>query len=134
MSFTRTMTSWQRERTVTTWIYYLIVFWNGLEGSCIAISIIFYLRDDLKLQNPKVWAGGVMAVHAFSQAFLGIPISRYVDKNNNPRKVLMAVITLGIVGNLVYTIKSQLFCIIIGRVLCGIMATTNGFISGMVTL
>ena len=121
----------ERERRMTTWIYYIVVFMVGMECSCIAVSIMYYLKDDLQLSHPKTTAGIIMSLHTASTSVFGLVFSRYVDRTNNMRLVLMSITIIGCIGNILYTFKWHLVFVALGRVMCGVMATANTYIAGI---
>ena len=120
----------KKKRTLTKYIYYTVQLFNGLENSGIAISIIYYLQNDVKVSNAKVYASFIMAIFGGISSIASVLFGRYTDKTRNVKYSLLSIIFIAIIGNILYTFHSNICWVIIGRMLVGFIGAADTIISG----
>lgn len=122
-----------RERKRTTIVFYFLFFLYGMERSCVLVSLLFYLQDDLKMSvsEAKTYYSWTLAVYAANAAVIGIFTGRYTDRTRNVKKTLLMLFFISIVGNIIYTMEFSIWCIILGRLLCGCVGSANANVSGV---
>lgn len=119
----------KKKRKMTTIIYYIISFMSGIDISCVAISLIFYLKNDVHVTSAKNISGYIMGMFAASTSLIGIFAGRVADRTREVKKTVLFMLFTSATGNLIYTFGNIWF-ILLGRALCGCIGATNGILSG----
>ena len=121
---------WLKKRLSTSWICIIYALIIGMEYSCISTSLLYYLKDDLKLENAKLYYSLIMCLSAVSASANAIISGKLFDKTRR-MKLFMIVFTLTtLVGNLLYTMHASVWILVLGRFLCGLCDAAQPVITG----
>ena len=78
-----------------------------------------YLKNTVKVENPRLLFGLSQAALFLSGAFLSIIGSYYVDLTKNFREICLLEDTLNVIGNIMYSLYYSPYLIISGQILIG---------------
>ena len=78
-----------------------------------------YLKNTVKVENPRLLFGLSQAALFLSGAFLSIIGSYYVDLTKNFREICLLEGTLNVIGNIMYSLYYSPYLIISGQILIG---------------
>ena len=78
-----------------------------------------YLKNTVKVENPRLLFGLSQAALFLSGAFLSIFGSYYVDLTKNFREICLLEDTLNVIGNIMYSLYYSPYLIISGQILIG---------------
>ena len=79
----------------------------------------YYLKNTVKVENPRLLFGLSQAALFLSGAFLSIIGSYYVDLTKNFREICLLEDTLNVIGNIMYSLYYSPYLIISGQILIG---------------
>uniref|UniRef100_A0A7M5UCY7 Major facilitator superfamily (MFS) profile domain-containing protein n=2 Tax=Clytia hemisphaerica TaxID=252671 RepID=A0A7M5UCY7_9CNID len=121
---------WLKKRCSTAWICIVYALIIGMEYSCISTSLLYYLQDDLKLQNPKLYYSLIMCLSALSASVSALISGKLFDKTRRLKLFMLVFTLLTLVGNLLYTMHVSVWFLVVGRFLCGLCDAAQPIISG----
>ena len=120
---------WKVRRRRTTIILQLHSFLYGLEVVSIVTSLMYYL-EAMKVKNTVVFYSIVTSSMALAEAGSSVIIGRYMDKSRNLRRILLLNCLLSVIGNITYTMRFNVWFLVIGRFLCGFNNSMKPVVSG----
>ena len=121
---------WKVKRKRTTVIAMAHVFIYGLENFSIVVTLLYYLKDIMKVNNPTMWYSFVMTSLVASESFSGLLFGKFMDKTRNARGIMLFNLFLSVIGNLMYTLQYNVWLLIVGRFLCGFGDSIQSVVSG----
>ena len=127
----RSSPEWIKRRRISAYICIAYAFLIGLEYSSISISLLFYLTEDVGVDNPKKWYSGLMTALSLSASINGLLAGKFIDRTRRLRLCMLVFTAISICGNLLYTVHSSVWFLMIGRLLCGMCDAAQPVISGM---
>ena len=114
--------TWLRRRQSTFILGCVSVFLYGFEKTSVAISALYYFRDDFPTTdgNANVFYGMAQSALYISAMFSEPCVGKYIDRTRNLRGVVCLATFINITGSLVYTINISSWLPVVGRLICGI--------------
>lgn len=129
--FKNDMRAWRSRRRNTTVLSMAIVTYNGIENVAIVISLMYYLKDTLRIENPAFWYGVVLSAIVVSEAISSIVVGRYMDKTRNGRLTVLLTLIVAVIGNIMYTLDYSVWFLIVGRFLSGLLQSQQVVVAGI---
>ena len=111
---------WMKKRRLTTYVLYVHTLLFGTEYSAIVLSLYYYLENSFPDANISLYYCLAMTAMSLSATLTPITLGYYVDKKRNIRMVMVVVISVSMIGNLLYSLHFSVWFIIFGRLLCGL--------------
>ena len=110
---------WYKKRRLNVVVTYFYMFMFIFEYSSIVISALFYFKDTLKVNNPKLYYSLALGAASFCTPISSIVVGKYTDKTRDVRRVALFLSLFNIVGNLCYVFPLVNWLPIVGRMFCG---------------
>ena len=111
---------WKKKRKWTTYIFYAFATLLGLEYSAVVLSLMFYLKDTIKVDHaPRYYSIGMTAMCS-SAILSSVTLGRFIDKSRNVRGFMLTVNAVNVIGNVIYSLNFSPYLPICGRFLCGV--------------
>ena len=125
--------AWKRRRKTTTILSTIYVFSLSAETSFLAVSLVYYLRDDFQLkENLSVYYSILMGIRVISEV-LGCLIVPYIhDKTLNIRLIVLTNLILGIAANFIYLFPSMPSLLFISKFLVGFTESMHSTLCGKI--
>ena len=122
--------SWKKKRRNTLICYLILMFFAGVDYSMVLATLYLYLEDVVKTNYPNFYYGFAIALFCFTSIVFGIIAARCLDKSRNIKEYTYVVISLEIVGNILYALPFSVAYPLLGRFLTGFGDTLQSVYSG----
>ena len=121
---------WLNKRWWTTKICMIIAALSGIEYSCVSVSLIYYLQDDVRVTNVKLWYSFLMAIVYVISAISCLFLGHILDQTRNLRLLLLIIAVIAIMGNMIYTLQFSVLFLLVGRCFGAFVDAARPVISG----
>ena len=111
---------WYIKRKKNLMVTYISECLYMFEYSAILISALYYYKDTIKVENPKLYYSLTLGAAYLLTPFSSVIVGKYTDRTRNIRKVALILSFFNIVGNLFYVFPLFNWLPIFGRMLCGV--------------
>lgn len=96
-----------------------ITFLSSVCFSIVLPSICFYIEN--KLHQPQSYVGWAVAVNSIG-SFLASPLFGYWVDRRSTREVLLCTLIIMVIGNIMYSLATNLWMLLAGRFIVGVAA------------
>ena len=121
---------WIKKRRKTTYMIYVYALLLGTEYSSIVLTLYLYLKEIVKVDHISFYYSIVMTSMNLSALATGLLAGRYIDRTRNIRKFVLVVLSITMLGNVLYTLHFSVWFLVVGRILCGFGEAVNSALSG----